>query len=171
MLCNHCDKNQATMHFCIIENGQKKEYDLCPVCAQQLGLMSFSPFSFSDLFSHTATDLPGEISCSMCGTTLREFKKTGLLGCENCYEDLFVGIEPILRSVQKGTEHVGRTPVGYEAGTLLPKNESVPPTDEVPNPLEALQEEMNRAVQEENFEQAAKLRDEIKKLKEEGAHE
>ena len=170
MICNHCHKNQATMHFCIIENGQKKEYDLCPGCAQQLGLMSLSPFSFGDLFSHTATDLPGEISCSICGTTLREFKKTGLLGCENCYEDLLVGIEPILRSVQKGMEHVGRTPVGYEAGTLLPKNESAE-TEPTSNPIDPLQEEMNQAVQAENFERAAQLRDEIKKLKEEGAHE
>ncbi len=164
MTCDHCKKNEATMHVTVFENGGKNEWNLCSECAQRLGVMPMNPFSFGDLFQQTTADIPPEISCSCCGTTLADLKKTGLVGCEHCYHDLRMGIMPIIRSVQKTTHHIGRTPVGYDAGALLEQFEDKADLNE----LQILQNDLSEAIAKEDFENAAVLRDKIKALKEEG---
>ena len=166
MLCQECKQNQANTHFTVVENGVRKEYDLCSQCAQKHGLMAFSPFSFGDLFSKSLgmSGYGNELQCSHCGTTLNELKQTSHLGCEHCYEDLFPGIEPILRSVQRGLNHTGRIPLNrpdsLQSGGAQKKE------DEPLSPLQQLQKELDEAVCQEAFERAAELRDKIKALKE-----
>lgn len=161
MICDHCKEREATMHVAVFEKSGKKEWNLCSECAQKLGVMPMNPFSFGDLFQQVTADIPAEISCSSCGTTLGELKRTGLVGCEHCYEDLRMGIMPIIRNVQKNVQHIGRTPIGYEAGTLVSQCED----HKVDEELEHLKEELAEAVKSENFEQAAVLRDQIKDFK------
>lgn len=169
MLCNECNQNPAVMHYVTVINGQKKETDLCVSCAKKLGLASFSPFSFGDLFAHAAREAPPQVACSACGMTIAQMKKSGVVGCEQCYKDLYRGIEPILNSVQKTLQHVGRTPVGHASGNLPRPGETATPAQ--PREMseeEKLKAELNRAVAEERFEEAAKIRDTLRAMQKEG---
>ncbi len=170
MLCDECKKNQAVMHYVSIVNGVKTEHDLCESCASHMGMMSFSPFTWGDLFPHAIQSQSAQIHCSQCGTTLSQFKKTGMLGCSQCYEDMRAGIEPLLRQVQKGLVHVGRTPMGFEAAKLPRPGET---TAEAPivSQEDEWNLQMHKAIVEENFEEAARLRDAIKALRKAGAKE
>lgn len=168
MLCQKCQKNQANTHFTIVENGAKKEYDLCSDCAWELGSTAFSPFAFGKLFSQNIAGSGNQLTCSHCGTTLSELQQSSLLGCEHCYDDLYSGIEPILRNVQRGLVHTGRIPSGYEAKAEIAgehKEESIP-TEE--SEITLLQKQLDNAIANEEYEKAAEIRDQIKLLKETG---
>ena len=103
--------------------------------------------------------------------TLSEFKREGIVGCQDCYRYLRVGTEPILRRVQKGLQHTGRRPVGHDAGKLPKPGEGSSP-ETVPLPgedphtaaVKELQRRMKEAVKAEDFELAATLRDELRAL-------
>lgn len=166
MFCNDCKKNPATIHYQSIVNGVKSETDLCAECAAKRGLASFSPFSLGDFFPHAVLSGQDQIHCGNCGMTLSEFKRSGLVGCAQCYKDMRVGTEPILRQVQKGLTHIGRRPVGHAAGELPDPAHSVDsaPVDPTMQPRQELQERMNEAISSEDFETAAALRDELRAL-------
>lgn len=118
MFCDECKKNPASVHVNTVHNGVHTQKNLCGECAMKYGLMSFMPFSFGDLVPHAVLSEQDQIRCEHCGTTLSEFKREGIVGCQDCYRYLRVGTEPILRRVQKGLLHTGRRPVGYDAGKL-----------------------------------------------------
>lgn len=170
MLCDECKKNQAVMHYVSIVNGVKTEHDLCGSCASQMGMMSFSPFTWGDLFPHAIQSQNVQIQCGKCGTTLTQFKKTGMLGCARCYEDLRAGIEPLMRQVQKGLEHVGRTPMGFEAAKL-PSPGQTTPAAPIVSKRDELNNQMRLAIAREDFEEAARLRDALKALRQPDAKE
>lgn len=165
MLCNECKKNTATVRYVAIVGGVKKEYNLCADCARKLGISPLTAFSWGDMFA-LGRKSEDEKACPKCGTTLSQLKSGGVVGCEECYAALNEGIQPILRKVQKSATHIGRAPMGFEAAKL--PQPSVIEGD--PGPLEQLREQMQRAVEEENFELAATLRDQIRGLKEEEEH-
>lgn len=170
MLCNECNQKPAVMHYVTVMNGHKKETDLCVECAKKLGIASFSPFSFGDLFSHSARETSSQMVCSKCGMTVDQMKKTGVVGCAQCYMDLYRGIEPILNSVQKNLQHVGRTPIGHASGKLPKPGETAAPAAVKPPQTEEerLKAELKTAVAQEWFEEAAKLRDALRALQKEG---
>lgn len=160
MLCTNCKERPSLMHYVSIINGVKTERYLCAECAQKMGMPSFSPFSWGDMLIHTMPTVE-QAHCSQCGMTLAEFKQSGMIGCEHCYTDLRSGIEPILRRVQKGIVHSGRTPIGFEAAKLpIPGQSKI----HEPTEREKLQEQLREAVEKEEFETAAQLRDQIKSL-------
>ena len=85
MLCTNCNKNEAVMHMVTVVNGVKNEQHLCAECAnQQQNKFTVMPFSMGDMFTPTAH----KRSCSVCGMTSAHLKKTGKVGCGNCYKDL-----------------------------------------------------------------------------------
>jgi len=94
------------------------------------------------------------LRCPACGFTQAEFKKTGRLGCADCYRTFAEGLEGLLKSMHKGTRHVGKAP---QAQHFSPDLEGQ---------LKALQRSLEKAVADEDFEQAAVLRDQIKRLRE-----
>lgn len=169
MLCSECNQNPAVMHYVTVINGQRKESDICVHCAKKLGIASFTPFSFGDLFAQHAKELPPQTTCSACGMTLNQMKQSSVVGCAQCYQDLYRGIEPILNNVQKTLQHVGRTPVGHASGNLPKPGETVdagqmlPAADEV-----RLKEALRDAIAHERFEEAAKFRDALRALEKEG---
>lgn len=167
MFCDECKKNPASVHVNTVHNGIHTEKNLCSDCAMQYGLMSFMPFSFGDLVPHAVLSEQDQIRCEHCGMTLSEFKRGGVVGCQDCYRYLRVGTEPILRRVQKGLLHTGRRPVGHDAGKL-PMQSAAPKAEVAQNPHDSavaeLQRKMEAAVKEENFELAASLRDELRSL-------
>lgn len=160
MLCNHCGKNEATIHSVQYINGQTSEVHLCQECAMQNpGLQNFGGLSATDLFKklfnmnmQPDTSLIDSIICESCGETLQDFQKTGLLGCPDCYETYKDQIVPVLQRAHGNVQHVGEAPELSEEEKKARAKE-----------LE-LKQKLQKAIGEEDFEQAAKLRDEINAL-------
>jgi protein arginine kinase activator len=94
-----------------------------------------------------------ELKCPNCGFTQADFKKAGRLGCSECYQVFSEGLESLLKTMHKGTRHVGKRPHSAQSEA------------EVANLLKQLQKQLEKAVSEENFELAANVRDQIKQAK------
>jgi protein arginine kinase activator len=93
-----------------------------------------------------------EIKCPRCGFTQADFKKSGRLGCPECYKTFAEGLEGLLKTMHKGTRHAGKVP------------EALRESREQADRLKSLQKKLDKAIKEEDFEQAAQLRDELKQL-------
>ena len=183
MKCQNCGKNEVTFKFTQVINGVKKEMNLCDKCARELGLkdMNFSmPISFSSFLSDFFDDysdnlLPSfmgvkTLQCNNCGTTFEDFMNSGEFGCNSCYDVFEDRISPILKSLQGANRHIGR---GYRkidsldntvenANCNVEKKEKSVSKEE--SKLDKLQKDLQKAIKDERYEDAAKIRDEIKKL-------
>jgi protein arginine kinase activator len=156
-----CKQNDAKVHLTQIVGDKMQKVDLCEDCAKTKGVNDPAGFSLADLLlglgaSQEMSQAAGgeEIKCSNCGFTQADFKKAGRLGCAECYTTFAEGLEGLLKSMHKGTKHVGKVPVALKQSRDL--NER----------LKYLQKKLDKAVTAEDFEQAASLRDEIKVAKE-----
>ena len=166
MLCQHCQKNEATTHVKTMINGEYAEYRLCPECAHEMGYDSMFPDFTADfgglLGSFLSAALParsGATHCKLCGSTMNDIKKTGKVGCSECYDTFFSELMPTIRNVHGNTEHIGKRPV-IEYETV----EDDKPEKQEDKKLESLKAELKQAIEDENFERAAELRDKIKEL-------
>ncbi len=162
--CGNC-KKPATIHLTQIVNNQIKKLDFCEDCPHQKGMGSPEGFSLGDLLAQTEQSLLegvggavklAQLSCSHCGMTPVQFKKTGRFGCAHCYVDLMPMVEPMLTSMHKGTRHIGKVPRGMMDRVALKRR------------LGDLREQLKGAIAEERFEDAAKLRDDIELLRKQG---
>jgi len=159
MLCGACHQNEATIHLTEIVNNQMIEVHLCETCAQEKGTDFKTHFNFSDLLSGLSdvgsvlkADLMETAGCKTCGLTYEEFGKTGRLGCPDCYQDLNKILLPLIKRVQRSTEHLGKHPSKASSETKRTID------------LRELRERLKRAIEMEEFEKAADIRDQIKKL-------
>jgi len=159
MLCCICKEREATVHLTQIAGDKMQKVDLCEECAKTKGVNDPTGFSLADLLlglgaSQEIEQASGgvEVKCPHCKFTQADFKKAGRLGCPECYKTFADGLESLLKSMHKGTRHVGKVP------------ESLRHTRDLSDRLMALQKKLNKAVEDENFEQAALLRDEIKQM-------
>ena len=166
MLCQHCQKNEATTHIKTNINGTVTEYRLCADCAQELGYGSMFPDFTADfggmLGSFLSAALParsGAARCPECGYTMNDIKKSGKVGCANCYDLFFSELMPTIRSIHGNTEHIGKRPVIEYTEN---REEEKTPADDKTKKIEQLRAELKKAIEDENFERAAQLRDEIK---------
>lgn len=175
MLCQNCGKNEANVKYTQIVNGVKKEMVLCEDCASKLGIDNFKinmPIHFSNFLDDFFTDeqlLPSFVrekhsQCNNCGELYDDFIKTGLLGCPSDYDMFGDRLERVLRNIQGGTKHIGRKPLNIDE-KLSNIGENKKPEKKM-SETEKLTQELNQAIKEERYEDAAKLRDEIKKLNE-----
>lgn len=183
MLCQNCGKNEVNFRYTQIVNEVKKEMALCDKCAKKLGLyndMDFSmPISMSSFLGDMLNDYEDEAflpsfssiatsECGKCGTVYDEFIESGLLGCENCYDVFSNKIDALLKNIHGSNRHVGRTSkfIGSNnsLGELKTTEKKVKNNSkEKVSKLEELKESLNKAIKEERYEDAAKIRDEIKK--------
>lgn len=138
-----------------------QKVDLCEDCAKQKGVNDPAGFSLADLLLGLGASQEmeqagggGELKCPSCGFTQADFKKAGRLGCAQCYQTFAEGLEQLLKSMHKGIRHKGKVPIALRESQDL--------TDK----LKQLQKKLEKAVSEENFEQAAQCRDEIKATRE-----
>lgn len=159
MTCNICSINEATIHLTEIVNEQMVEVHLCESCAQEKGTDFKTHFNFGDLLSglSSADSLqPGKKQaypeCPHCHLSYEEFGKSGRLGCPSCYGAFSALLLPLIKRVQRSTAHVGKKPA------------NLADTDRSAYDLRLLQERLRKSIEIEAFEDAAKLRDEIKKL-------
>ncbi len=160
MLCTNCKSKEASFHYKQIIGGRKTEQHLCSSCAHALGYMGQGESLFdigsilNDFISipKPASKSSNPVRCSSCGITYDEFRRTGLLGCEKCY-DAFEGIiESTLSQIQPSTTHKG-TLAGEDGEKIRKVNE-----------LNNLKENLKKAIIDERYEDAAVIRDKIKKL-------
>ena len=105
MKCQDCKQKEATVHFTEIMDEQVVKLHLCPGCAQARGIGSGSAISVGDLAPEASSPGEGtgndEEPCPACGTTLKEFRKKGRLGCGRCYQAFEQALRPLLGALHR----------------------------------------------------------------------
>ena len=159
MLCCVCKEKEATVHLTQIQGDKMQKVDLCEECAKQKGVNDPAGFSLADLLlglgaSQELDTASGgtDLRCPKCGFTQADFKKAGRLGCADCYTTFAEGLEGLLKTMHKGTRHIGKAPLALQHSKDMAER------------MKGLQKKLAKAVEDENFEQAVLLRDEIKQL-------
>ena len=159
MLCELCKQAQATVHLTEIVNEQMTELHLCETCANQKGAQVESHFGLSDLLSGLAdfskTQEPEEVSsrvCPTCGMTYEDFRKVGRLGCADCYPTFKRSLGSLLKRIHGSPIHLGKSP----ARLVKPAKAKTE--------LAELKKKLEQAIDNEEFEEAAKLRDQVRRF-------
>ncbi len=173
MKCEKCGKNEATVYYKETVNGVTREMNLCADCAQKENIgasfentfesmnhfwsdpfHSFLGSGFGDMWNKMlgapATALLGqERKCPVCGMTERQLRQTGRVGCPECYNTFSDILNPYVQKVHGATRHIGTSPVSSQSSA---------------DPVAALRAQLKEAVEKEEYEQAARLRDEIRRM-------
>jgi protein arginine kinase activator len=160
MLCSVCQQNEATVHLTQIIDNQMQTVDLCEPCSKAKGVDNPQGFSLAGILAGlgmavapTESQPAAEVlKCPHCGFSQADFKKIGRLGCAECYVTFAAALQGSLKAMHKGDRHVGKMPRLHRA------------SQEVSTRLRALQEKLGKAVVAEDFEEAARLRDQIKQI-------
>jgi len=167
MFCQECGKKLATLHFTKIVNGEKTEFHFCESCAREKGeVIPGSPNSFSihsllsgildfdTLGNKSLSNLKPQESlrCDTCGMSYTQFSKIGRFGCSDCYDAFADRLDPLLKRIHGGTVHSGKIPK-RSGGRIQCKRQ-----------IEELRTELHRNIENEEFELAAQLRDQIREL-------
>lgn len=166
MKCDQCN-NPATIHEVTIRDGQRVEKHLCESCAANLGVGG--PIPVTELISkyvlaQTATNVEQRhregSACPTCGTSFVEFRKTGLLGCADCYRVFEAKLSPLLERAHEGaSHHVGKVP---RRGVAKPDEPNL--AEERARRVALLRRQLDESVKAEQYERAAMLRDELRRL-------
>lgn len=185
MLCENCGKNEANVKYTQIINGVKKEMRLCEECAREQGItnMDFNmPINFSSFLSdifdeyNDSSFIPqiakeNTLKCKKCGLTYDEFIKSGKFGCENCYNTFSDKIDYLVKNLHGSARHIGRKSKFIKANEseIINKEEVNGKNTKInseESKLDKLKRELKDAIKDERYEDAAKIRDEIKKIEE-----
>ena len=165
MMCEDCGIRPAKFHLMTIINGDRVERNLCPICMakhqKQIPGIDFSNLAgiLNSILENKgreedeadSEELEGYV-CEQCGMTYVEFQKCGMLGCANCYQAFKTPMTALLQRVHGNTQHAGRVPGGVRNGTSIRMN------------IDRLKQKLQKAIADEEYEQAAKLRDTIRAL-------
>lgn len=172
MKCEKCGKNEANVYYKETVNGVTREMHLCSDCAEKENISAAFETSFPSIeqfwndpfhsffgggFSSLLSDMlpaPKMLStkriCPTCGMTEQQLQQTGRVGCADCYKTFADMLNPYMQKIHGADRHIGTSPASQQ-----PQEKS---------PVEALQAQLKQAIAEENYEQAAKLRDEIRRI-------
>lgn len=191
MICQNCGKNEANVKYTQIINGVKKQMSLCNNCAEELGLENIGfdmPIDFSsflgDMFEDEHTSFIPDLinlkslTCDKCNMTYDDFTEVGKFGCEDCYESFENKIEQLIKSIQGSNRHVGRldkktiesnkSNINKKESNIETEKRSIDKVqkneNDIESKIEKLQKKLKKEIKEERYEDAAKTRDEIKKL-------
>jgi len=162
MQCESCQKNPATVHLTDVSNNTKREIHLCDVCAKNQGVTIKSylhkapsapsyPEFLTQLAHSQAEGIPDEkdVTCPKCGTTYRKFRSTGKFGCPNDYVVFKKGLLGLLEKIHGKVEHKGKVPLRATDQIVRQKE------------LRSLRADLEKAVRDEAYEKAARIRDRI----------
>ncbi|WP_352419800.1 UvrB/UvrC motif-containing protein [Proteiniborus sp.] len=162
MLCEECGKNQATVHMKKIINNHVTEFHLCEECAKKNNSFSFDKqFSIQNILAgliDSSYDSPVKIehikatTCDNCGLTYGKFRQIGKFGCSHCYDSFREKLVPLFKKIHGHDSHVGKIP--KKAGKSVSTRKII----------DKLKTELELAVNKEEFEKAAQIRDEIRNL-------
>ena len=163
MLCEICKTEEATVHLTQVVDGSIKKVHLCEACSQKHGFDLQGPISITDILLGMGekSDEPGspavparegksERSCPRCHMRRSDFKKTGRFGCADCYDTFAEDLPKLLKAMHRNDVHKGK----------IPERERVRVT--AMHDLSDLQEDLEAAIAEEQYETAAEIRDKIK---------
>lgn len=165
MMCEDCGIRPAKFHLMTIINGDRVERNLCPSCMarhqKQIPGFDFSNLAgiLNSILENRGSEAQEQLDanavncvCEQCGMTYAEFQKCGMLGCANCYQAFKTPLTALLQRVHGNTQHAGRVPGGAHNGTSIRMN------------IDRLKQKLQKAVDNEEYEQAARLRDAIRAL-------
>lgn len=156
MKCENCGKNQANVKYTQIINGDKKQMFLCEKCSKELGIENINfdmPIDFSSFLVDFFNDMyktsfipsfssQAQLKCKQCGLEFDDFLHTGNFGCNSCYDEFESVVDPILKN-------------------NIPNDDKI---SQGKSEIDDLKEELKKAIKDERYEDAAKLRDKIKKI-------
>ena len=157
MQCERCKKNVATVHLTEIIKNEKSEKHLCEQCAKEEGYTIKTHVSLQDLLTAfisahgEAEDMAG-ITCPDCGMTYVDFRNEGRFGCPTDYDVFREVLDPLLEKVHGGMEHTGKLPTHASQSQRKQRQ------------MMALRRLLREAVDREDYEEAARLRDQIKEM-------
>ncbi|MGC9327374.1 MAG: UvrB/UvrC motif-containing protein [Candidatus Hinthialibacter sp.] len=162
MLCEICGKNPAKIHITQLKENKKYMLHICHECSQEYGIegasinpsFSVEQFVSASKLSKTSEESATKVhqTCPSCGLSYGAFKESGRLGCALCYDTFSSELKPLLRKLQKDIKHVGKTPGKGDARLILRRS------------ISELRLQLKEAVCQENFEMAARLRDQIRDM-------
>ncbi len=162
MMCEKCGKYKATTHIRTIINGVLHEQKLCSNCANEEGLNLSPQTSLSGMLASMLGEFPvvgakTEKKCPICGAAFENIAQSGKAGCAECYKTFKAELLPYLKRVHGSTKHIGKIP-----------NDTIATSAPCDDTVSQLKIELKRLVSEEKYEQAAVVRDQIKKLEADG---
>lgn len=150
MLCESCKKREARVHYTGVINGVVEEHHLCEICAAGIQDHIGGKFPLHKLFEGLAINT----RCPECGLSYEKFKATGKLGCSKCYEAFGDELKGVIKGIHGHTQHRGKMPKRGFPRLKLKKD------------IEELTRQLEQAIAAEEYEKAAVIRDEIKRVKE-----
>jgi protein arginine kinase activator len=163
MRCDQCQEREAVVHLTQIAQEQVVTQHLCERCAAEKGVESAASLGKTPVGTMLASmgkldpsALPSGLApagpCPSCGATLADFRESGRLGCAECYRTFELSLRDVLRRVHGASRHIGERYIAPgEPAEALP-----------PAPPGHLREQLRLAIQAENFELAAELRDRLR---------
>ncbi len=170
MLCEKCHEREATIFYTEIINGVKNEHSLCSECAKDMEFVDELPFAellagilgAYAVESEKKEDTMEQVVCPTCKLSYRDFISQGVLGCEDCYNVFEPLIEGNIKKIQGNNIHTGKKPLyNHMAGMSEPQADY-----SIIEEIQILKEKLKEALREEDYEEAASLRDEIRALRE-----
>ncbi len=160
MICDICGKNEATVHLTEIVNSEVTKLHLCEDCAKEKAYEMEEHFGLAELLGGLAdfgvklepADEVAKLKCQNCGFTYMDFKRIGRLGCGECYETFKKNLTPLLKKIHGSDQHLGKAPARVQK------------IIKVRDDIQELKGRLSKAIETEEFEEAARLRDQIKDL-------
>ncbi|MDD5440408.1 MAG: UvrB/UvrC motif-containing protein [Candidatus Omnitrophica bacterium] len=162
MMCDICNKREATVHLTEIINDKVTKMHLCEACAKEKGEEMETHFGISDLLQGLADfGVPHEVKgkknlkCAACGFMFSDFQKIGRLGCPKCYDSFAPQLVPLLKRIHGSDRHMGKLALKMEKGKQQPSRVQE---------LQELKIKLQEAIAGEAFEEAVVIRDKIRQL-------
>jgi protein arginine kinase activator len=162
VLCQNCQQREANVQITKTVNGETHELFLCDQCAkkaQEVNMVfhpGIIPEFLQALFGFTSVpQSPKEETCPQCGRTFSQITQASKLGCSACYQKFGPQLEPLLRRIHGGGQHVGKIPA-RQGAEIRGKVE-----------IQKLKEKLQQLIKNEEFESAAVVRDQIHQLEQE----
>jgi protein arginine kinase activator len=162
MNCQLCGKRPASIHYTELSGSAAAEYHICQECAQEKGLFKASTGPVKVSVTEILAGMSGasaaqdasyaNVVCPACGETYAEFRESGRMGCGECYDAFADLLRPLLRRIHGSTQHAGKKPSDHRPAAPTPKSD-----------LARLREELRRALEREDFERCAEIRDRMRK--------
>ncbi|MCL1864640.1 MAG: UvrB/UvrC motif-containing protein [Spirochaetes bacterium] len=170
MICERCKKNEASIHLSEVIKDMRSEIHLCENCANEVGLNAkISDFSISipEMLTFMnideITDYKDGKFCTACGSSFIDYKRDKKLGCPECYSNMSEFITPVLTGYHGETRHIGKSPL-YNEKVYYVNDEQRNYSVNTKNAGD-LQAQLDSAVNDERYEEAAILRDKIREIK------
>jgi len=159
MECDVCGKDNASIFLTQVIEGKVQKVNLCEDCAAQKGVTDPTGFDLAELLKGMGEESVQSKSsrgliCEACGFSQSDFKKTGRMGCSQCYQVFADSLEGLLSAMHRGNSHVGKIP------RFLQFESKQQQLDEI----ESLQKRLAESIEQENYEEAARLRDALRQL-------